>query len=173
MDIPLGVTWLFDVGDKVVYPMHGAGVIEGIEEKEILGEKKKYFVMRMPIGDMKVMVPMENVDHIGLRQVVGNEAVNRVMDIMGEREIDLQSNWNQRYRANMDKMKSGDIYELADVVRNLMIRDRSKGLSTGERKMLDQAKQILISELALVKDMDSKEVFSMLDGLVKKKDASL
>lgn len=153
--------------------MHGAGVIEGIEEKEILGEKKKYFVMRMPIGDMKVMVPMENVDHIGLRQVVGNEAVNRVMDIMGEREIDLQSNWNQRYRANMDKMKSGDIYELADVVRNLMIRDRSKGLSTGERKMLDQAKQILISELALVKDMDSKEVFSMLDGLVKKKDASL
>lgn len=160
---------MFDVGDKVVYPMHGAGVIEGIEEKEILGEKKKYFVMRMPIGDMKVMVPMENVDHIGLRQVVGNEAVNRVMDIMGEREIDLQSNWNQRYRANMDKMKSGDIYELADVVRNLMIRDRSKGLSTGERKMLDQAKQILISELALVKDMDSKEVFSMLDGLVKKK----
>lgn len=164
---------MFAIGDKVVYPMHGAGVIEGIEEKEILGEKKKYFVMRMPIGDMKVMVPMENVDHIGLRQVVGNEAVNRVMDIMGERDIDIQPNWNQRYRANMDKMKSGDIYELADVVRNLMIRDRSKGLSTGERKMLDQAKQILISELALVKDMDSKEVFSMLDGLVKKKDASL
>lgn len=153
--------------------MHGAGVIEGIEEKEILGQRKKYFVMRMPIGDMKVMVPMENVDHIGLRQVVGNDAVNRVMDILGERDIDLQSNWNQRYRANMDKMKSGDIYELADVVRNLMIRDRSKGLSTGERKMLDQAKQILISELALVKDMDSKEVFIMLDGLVKKKDASL
>jgi CarD family transcriptional regulator len=153
--------------------MHGAGVIEGIEEKEILGQRKKYFVMRMPIGDMKVMVPMENVDHIGLRQVVGNDAVNRVMDILGERDTDLQSNWNQRYRANMDKMKSGDIYELADVVRNLMIRDRSKGLSTGERKMLDQAKQILISELALVKDMDSKEVFSMLDGLVKKKDASL
>jgi CarD family transcriptional regulator len=153
--------------------MHGAGVIEGIEEKEILGQRKKYFVMRMPIGDMKVMGPMENVDHIGLRQVVGNDAVNRVMDILGERDTDLQSNWNQRYRANMDKMKSGDIYELADVVRNLMIRDRSKGLSTGERKMLDQAKQILISELALVKDMDSKEVFSMLDGLVKKKDASL
>lgn len=164
---------MFAIGDKVVYPMHGAGVIEGIEEKEILGQRKKYFVMRMPIGDMKVMVPMENVDHIGLRQVVGNEAVNRVMDIMGERDIDIQPNWNQRYRANMDKMKSGDIYELADVVRNLMIRDRSKGLSTGERKMLDQAKQILISELALVKDMDSKEVFSMLDGLVKKKDASL
>jgi CarD family transcriptional regulator len=153
--------------------MHGAGVIEGIEEKEILGQRKKYFVMRMPIGDMKVMVPMENVDHIGLRQVVGNEAVNRVMNILGERDTELQTNWNQRYRANMDKMKSGDIYELADVVRNLMIRDRSKGLSTGERKMLDQAKQILISELALVKDMESKDVFTMLDGLVKKKDASL
>jgi CarD family transcriptional regulator len=164
---------LFDVGDKVVYPMHGAGVIEGIEEKEILGQRKKYFVMRMPIGDMKVMVPMENVDHIGLRQVVGNEAVNRVMNILGERDTELQTNWNQRYRANMDKMKSGDIYELADVVRNLMIRDRSKGLSTGERKMLDQAKQILISELALVKEMESKDVFTMLDGLVRKKDASL
>jgi CarD family transcriptional regulator len=164
---------LFDVGDKVVYPMHGAGVIEGIEEKEILGQRKKYFVMRMPIGDMKVMVPMENVDHIGLRQVVGDDAVNRVMTILGERDTELQTNWNQRYRANMDKMKSGDIYELADVVRNLMIRDRSKGLSTGERKMLDQAKQILISELALVKEMESKDVFTMLDGLVRKKDASL
>jgi CarD family transcriptional regulator len=153
--------------------MHGAGVIEGIEEKEILGQKKKYYVMRMPIGEMKVMIPMENVNHIGLRQVVENEAVNRVMNILGEQDTDNTTNWNQRYRANMDKIKSGDIYEVAGVVRSLMIRERAKGLSTGERKMLDQAKQILISELALVKDMESQDVFTMLDGLVKEKDASL
>lgn len=164
---------MFDVGDKVVYPMHGAGIIEGIEEKEILGQTKKYFIMRMPIGDMKVMIPMENVTHIGLRQVVGSEAVNQVMDILGTDTSEVQSNWNQRYRANMDKLKSGDIYEIADVVRSLMVRDRSKGLSTGERKMLDQAKQILISELALVEDRTSDELFSMLDGIVYEKDASL
>lgn len=164
---------MFDVGDKVVYPMHGAGIIEGIEEKEILGQKKKYFIMRMPIGDMKVMIPMESVTNIGLRQVVGIEAVNQVMDILGTDTSDAQSNWNQRYRANMDKMKSGDIYEIADVVRSLMVRDRSKGLSTGERKMLDQAKQILISEIALVENRTSDELFSMLDGIVYEKDASL
>ncbi|GAA0380742.1 CarD family transcriptional regulator [Bacillus horti] len=164
---------MFDVGDKVVYPMHGAGIIEGIEEKEILGQKKKYFIMRMPIGEMKVMIPMENVSHIGLRQVVGLDAVNRVMDILGTDTSDEEANWNQRYRANMDKMKSGDIYEIADVVRSLMVRDRAKGLSTGERKMLDQAKQILISELALVEDRTSDELFSMLDGIVYEKDASL
>jgi CarD family transcriptional regulator len=163
---------LFDIGDKVVYPMHGAGVIEGIEEKEILGQKKKYYIMRMPIGDMKVMIPMEKVEDIGLRQVVQNDAVHQVMDILGEQEVDNSINWNQRYRANMDKIKSGDIYEVAGVVRSLMIRDRSKGLSTGERKMLEQAKQILISELALVKNMESQDVFSMLDDLVKEKDAS-
>ncbi len=169
----LGGDMMFDIGDKVVYPMHGAGVIEGIEEKEILGQKKKYFVMRMPIGDMKVMIPMENVNHIGLRQVVENEAINRVMDILGEQEQDLATNWNQRYRANMDKIKSGDIYEVAGVVRSLMIRDRAKGLSTGERKMLDQAKQILISEMALVQNLESKEVFTLLDGLIKERDASM
>jgi len=164
---------MFDIGDKVVYPMHGAGVIESIEEKEILGQKKKYFVMRMPIGDMKVMIPMENVGHIGLRQVVASEAIHRVMDILGETDQDYGTNWNQRYRANMDKIKSGDIYEVAGVVRSLMIRDRAKGLSTGERKMLDQAKQILISEMALVQEIESKDVFSLLDGIVKEKDASL
>ncbi|WP_202081215.1 CarD family transcriptional regulator [Caldalkalibacillus salinus] len=164
---------MFGVGDKVVYPMHGAGVIEGIEEKEILGQKKKYFVMRMPVGEMKVMIPLENVNHIGLRTVVEDEAVNQVMDILGGDIEDQKANWNQRYRANMDKMKSGDIYELADVVRSLMHRDHTKGLSTGERKMLDQAKQILISELALVKNQNSDDLYSMLDGLVNERDASL
>jgi len=164
---------LFGIGDKVVYPMHGAGVIESIEEKEILGNTKKYYIMRMPIGDMKLMIPLDKVDHIGLRQVVQTDTVQRVLTMLSEEEDDTHINWNQRYRANMDKMKSGDIYDIAGVVRNLMLREREKGLSTGERKMLDQAKQILISEVALVKEMKSTEVFSLLDDLVKENNASL
>lgn len=164
---------MFAVGDKVVYPMHGAGIIEAIEEQEILGEIKKYYVMRIPLGDMKVMIPMDNVEHVGLREVVGPDVVKEVMNIISEQETDMSKNWNQRYRANMDKIKSGDICEVAGVVRNLMFRDREKGLSTGERKMLDQAKQILISELALAQDIDSEEVVTTLTELVyEQKDAS-
>lgn len=157
---------MFNIGDKVVYPMHGAGVIESIEEKEILGERKKYYVMRMPIGDMKVMIPMNNVQSIGLREVVDEETVERVIARLRNRDKGLTANWNRRYRANMDKMKSGDIYEVADVVRSLMLRDREKGLSTGERKMLDNARQILISELVLAKGMNEEQAFSLLDELV-------
>jgi CarD family transcriptional regulator len=157
---------LFNIGDKVVYPMHGAGVIESIEEKEILGERKKYYVMRMPIGDMKVMIPMNNVQSIGLREVVDEETVERVIVRLRNRDKGLTDNWNRRYRANMDKIKSGDIYEVADVVRSLMLRDREKGLSTGERKMLDNARQILISELVLAKGMNEEQAFSLLDELV-------
>lgn len=157
---------MFNIGDKVVYPMHGAGVIESIEEKEILGERKKYYVMRMPIGDMKVMIPMNNVKNIGLREVVDEETVERVIARLRNRDKGLTANWNRRYRANMDKMKSGDIYEVADVVRSLMLRDREKGLSTGERKMLDNARQILISELVLAKGIKEEQAFSLLDELV-------
>lgn len=164
---------MFAVGDKVVYPMHGAGIIEAIEEQEILGELKKYYVMRIPLGDMKVMIPMDNVEHIGLREVVGPDVVEQVMNIIREQDTDTSMNWNQRYRANMDKIKSGDICQVADVVRSLMFRDREKGLSTGERKMLDQAKQILISELALAQDIDCQEVVTTITQLVyEQKDAS-
>lgn len=164
---------MFDVGDKVVYPLHGAGVIEGIEEKVILGEKKKYFVMHMPVGEMKVMIPMENVDYLGLRQIVEKEAIHQVMGILGSQLEESNQNWNQRYRANMDKMKTGDIYELADVVRSLIIREREKGLSTGERKMLDQARLILISELALVQNINTDQVYSMIDNVLPIKNASV
>lgn len=166
------VTYLFNVGDKVVYPMHGAGIIEAIEEKEILGEIKKYYIMRIPIGDMKVMIPMGSVDDIGLREVVDDEAIEQVLGILKNDQTIMSSNWNRRYRANLDKMKSGDIYEIADVVRNLMLRDQEKGLSTGERKMLDNAKQILISELVLAKELNQEEAFNLLDNIVSEKNAS-
>ncbi|OYD06563.1 CarD family transcriptional regulator [Paludifilum halophilum] len=157
---------MFNIGDKVVYPMHGAGIIESIEEKEILGESRRYYVMRMPIGDMKVMIPMSNVDSIGLREVVDEETITEVIEEMANGDHDVSNNWNRRYRANLDKMKSGDIHDMADVVCCLMLREREKGLSTGERKMLDNARQILISELVLAKEIDESQAFLLLDEVI-------
>lgn len=157
---------MFNIGDKVVYPMHGAGIIEAIEEKEILGESQPYYVMRMPVGDMKVMIPMSKVESIGLREVVDEETISKVIERLANGSSDGSSNWNRRYRANLDKMKSGDIHDLADVVRCLMLREKEKGLSTGERKMLDNARQILISEMVLAKEMDEPQALGLLDKII-------
>jgi CarD family transcriptional regulator len=138
--------------------MHGAGVIVAIEEREVLGERQKYYIMQLPIGDMKVMIPMNAVDDLGLRQVIGPEEVERVYQVLQGEETAMSSNWNRRYRANMEKIRSGDIYEVAEVVRNLTIRDIEKGLSTGERKMLDTARQILVSELVIAQNSTREEV---------------
>ncbi|KNZ68465.1 CarD family transcriptional regulator [Thermincola ferriacetica] len=154
---------MFNIGDKVVYPMHGAGIIEAIEEKEVLGEVRSYYVMRLPIGDMKVMIPTSNVKDLGLRQVIDEEGVQRVLNILSEKDTAMSANWNKRYRTNMEKIKSGNIFEVAEVVRNLMRRDQEKGLSTGERKMLENARQILISELVLARGVKEEKVQSMLD----------
>lgn len=157
---------MFKVGDKVVYPMHGAGIIEAIEEKEVLGEKRKYYILRMPIGDMKVMVPLNNVEELGLREVTDETGISRVMQILKNREETLSTNWNRRYRANMEKIKSGDIFKVAEVVSSLMLREREKGLSTGERKMLENARQILVSEIVLAKDLEEGAVSDLLEGVL-------
>ncbi len=154
---------MFKIGDKIVYPMHGAGIIESIEEKEILGEMRRYYVLRMPIGDMKVMIPIMNVQDIGLRKVIDEEGVLRVLSILQEKDSPMNTNWNRRYRNNMEKIKSGNVFELAEVVRNLSTRDKDKGLSTGEKKMLDNARQILISELVLVKDSKEDKIKNLLE----------
>lgn len=156
---------MYNVGDHVVYPMHGAGVIVAIEEREVLGERQKYYIMQLPIGDMKVMIPMNAVDDLGLRQVIGPEEVERVYQVLQGEETAMSSNWNRRYRANMEKIKSGDIYEVAEVVRNLTIRDIEKGLSTGERKMLDTARQILVSELVIAQNSTREEVEEAIQGI--------
>lgn len=162
------VLCLFKVGDKVVYPMHGAGIIEAIEEKEILGETREYYVMHLPVGNIKVMVPMKNAKDIGIREVIDEQGVNRVIEILEDKGETESTNWNHRYRANLDKMKSGDVYELAGVVRSLMLRDSGKGLSTGERKMLDNAKQMLISELVLAKGLDEERALQLLDEIIQR-----
>jgi len=158
---------MFNVGDKIVYPMHGAGVIESIEEKEILGQKQDYYVVKMPLGDMRVLIPTNNVDDIGIRGVIGLQDVDKVFAILQEQNINVTSNWNKRYRENMIKIKSGNIFEVADVVRVLMLREKEKGLSTGERKMLNSARQILISELVLAKGTDQIEIEGIINDYVR------
>lgn len=140
---------MYNIGDSVVYPTHGAGVIEGIEQKEVLGKLQSYYVMRMPIGDMRVMVPMENAAEIGVRSVIDRQTAEKVLDSFRTAEIDVIQNWSKRFRDNMERIKSGNLYEVCAVIKSLMLRDRQKGLSTGERKMLSNAKQILISEIVV------------------------
>jgi CarD family transcriptional regulator len=146
--------------------MHGAGVIESIEEREILGQKQNYYIVRMPIGDMKVMIPIDNVEDIGIREIIGVQEVEKVIETLKEQNTIVTNNWNKRYRENMGKIKTGDIFEVAEVVKTLMVRDKEKGLSTGEKKMLNNAKQILISELVLAKGVDHSEIESAIDNIV-------
>jgi len=146
--------------------MHGAGIIESIEDREVLGEKRSYYIMKIPIGDMKVMVPMDNVQDIGLRQIIATNEMDGVLGILQDKNSTMNVSWNKRYRANMDKIKSGNIFEVAEVIRNLTIRDKDKGLSTGERKMLENAKRILISELVLVKDIAEDQVKDLLHDVL-------
>ncbi|HHX13811.1 MAG TPA: CarD family transcriptional regulator [Clostridiales bacterium] len=140
---------MFVVGDKIVYPMHGAGIIEDVEEKKILGETKEYFVLRVPGGDMKIMIPVHNVEEIGIRSVISEEEIAPLFSMLEGPSSSMPDNWNRRYRENMEKLKTGDIFQVAEVVRNLLRADQIKKLSTGEKKMLTNAKQILISEITL------------------------
>ncbi|AEG58564.1 CarD family transcriptional regulator [Desulforamulus ruminis] len=154
---------MFKIGDKVVYPMHGAGVIEAIEEKEVLGEKRQYYILRLPIGDMKVMIPINNSGDVGLREIIDPEEIKTVIGVLQGQTTVMSTNWNRRYRANLEKIKSGDIFEVAEVVRNLLTRDKEKGLSSGERKMLENARQILISEMVLAAELEEDTARSLID----------
>ena len=148
---------MYNVGDKVVYPMHGAGIVDSIEEKEVLGEKQSYYILKMP-GEVKVMVPTQTAEQHGIRNIIDKTEAEKVFNILEQDETEMEKNWNKRYRENMDKMKSGNIYEIADVVRNLSFKQKEKGLSTGEKKMLHNAKQILVSELVLAEHATQDEV---------------
>lgn len=154
---------MFKVGDRVVYPMHGAGIIQSIESREVLGERQTYYIMRLPIGDMTVMIPTNGAEQVGLRAVVDDEAMGKVVEVLQAEATSMSTNWNRRYRANTEKLKTGDIFEVAEVVRNLALRDQEKGLSTGERKMLDNSRQILVSELVLARGLDEEEAMQILE----------
>lgn len=158
---------MYDIGDKVVYPMHGAGIIEAIEQGEIMGEVKNYYVLRIPVGDMKVMVPMDKADDVGLREVIDSLEADKVLNEFKIYKAEIDANWNKRYRENMARIKSGDIYEVARVVKSLMYREMEKGLSTGEHKMLSNAKQILISELIVAKMKNKEEIEKLMIDIIK------
>lgn len=156
---------MFNVGDKVVYPMHGAGVIESIEEKAILDEKQSYYIIKMP-GEVKVMVPTAKAEEIGVRNIIDKASAEKVIKVLEQESTEMSMNWNKRYRDNMEKMKTGNIYEVADIVRNLSFKQKEKGLSTGEKKMLHNAKQILVSELVLAEHATQDEVEELVDNKI-------
>ena len=156
---------MFNVGDKVVYPMHGAGTIEGIEEKDILVEKQAYYIIKMP-GEVKVMVPTAKAEGIGVRDIIDKETAGKVFKVLETDSTQMDMNWNKRYRDNMEKMKSGDAYEIADVVRNLSFKQKEKGLSTGEKKMLLNAKQILVSELTLAENSNKEQMEELVNDTI-------
>ncbi|WP_071026810.1 CarD family transcriptional regulator [Peptoniphilus raoultii] len=158
---------MFNIGDKVVYPMHGAGTIVAIEEREILGKKHKYYIILLPINRLKVMVPVKNADAAGLRNILEVEDMEKVLTALSSDVImKMPKNWNRRYKFNLERIKSGDLMEIADVIKSLEKLDTKKSLSTGERKILTEARSIIISEMALVFDKEVEEVVSMVDEAI-------
>jgi CarD family transcriptional regulator len=157
---------LYKVGDKVVYPHHGAGTVVKKEKREVLGEKREYLTIKILHNDKTVNVPSENAESVGLRKVIGEDMVKVVVKALTGGGTQMPKNWNRRFKHNRDKMKTGDILELAEVVRNLSLRDSEKGLSTGEKQMFVKAKKILASELMYAKDMDEEEAAEWLDDVL-------
>jgi len=157
---------LYKVGDKVVYPHHGAGTVVKKEKREVLGEKREYLTIKILHNDMTVNVPSQNAEKVGLRKVIGEDMVKVVVKALTGGGTQMPKNWNRRFKHNRDKMKTGDILELAEVVRNLSLRDREKGLSTGEKQMFVKAKKILASELMYAKDLDEEATAEWLEGVL-------
>ena len=158
---------MFTKGDKVVYPHHGAAVIEDLVEREIFGERRTYFKLRLAHGDLTLMVPIDNTEEVGLRGVVSKREVKKVFDLLREEEEAIATNWSRRYKTNLAKLSSGDIYQVAEVVRNLSIREKEKGLSAGEKHMLAKARQILVSELTFAFDSTEEKAEAMLDKVLE------
>ena len=147
---------MFEIGDEVVYPQHGAAVVQRREIKEAFGQQREYLVLRMAQGNLTVMVPAENTDGVGLREVINAQEVEDVFDVLRKKEARMPTNWSRRFKNHSEKLRSGDIYQLAEVVRNLSIRDRDKGLSHGEKRMLIRARQIMVSELVFALKVDEE-----------------
>jgi CarD family transcriptional regulator, regulator of rRNA transcription len=157
----------FSVGDKVVYPHHGAAVIEGMEQKELFGEKREYFILKLAYGELTLMVPTDSTEEVGIREVTPENEMPKVFKVLRKQEETTNTtNWSRRFKANVEKLRSGDIYKVAEVVRSLHQRDKEKGLSAGEKRMLTRARQILVSELTFSKDCDEAAAEKLLDEVL-------
>jgi len=157
----------FRVGDKVVYPHHGAAVIEGTQQRVIEGETREYWVLRLSYGDLTLMVPTDGADEVGLRGVVPKNELEQVYKVLqSKKQAPAPSNWSRRFNSHVEKLRSGDIYQVAEVVRNLSNRDKDKGLSAGEKRMLTKARQILLSELTFAAGVKEEKAEAMLDEIL-------
>ena len=154
---------IFHVGDRVAHPMHGAGIIDRIEKKKVGMDVKEYYVVKLPMGEMRVLIPVDSCQAIGVRPIVGYEEAESILNAIPALKITMTQNWNKRYRENMLRIKSGDLMEVAIVVKGLMTRESARGLSTGERKMLHSAKQILLSEMVMSLRGNYEELERRLD----------
>ena len=157
---------MFKIGDKIVYPNHGAGTIDSIEKKEFLGEEKDYFILKMPIGSMDISIPIANIDKMNIREVIDKEEGDQVLKILDDEPTKMPSNWNVRYRQNQEVIKTGDIFEIAKMVRNLAILDKEKGLSTTEKKLLNRARRIMASELVMAGSLKKDQAEEMIDEYI-------
>ena len=154
----------FQVGDRIAHPLHGAGIIERVEKRRVNGREREYYVLKLPEGDMVVMIPTDTCDEIGVRPIVCSQEIENLFSRIPEIETDMTANWNKRYRENMTRIRSGDILEVAAVIKCLMRRDAERGLSTGERRMLHSAKRILLSEIVMANDSTMDEAEARLDS---------
>lgn len=152
----------YSIGDRIVYPLHGAGVISSIEEKEVMGEIKQYYYLELPFGNTVVMIPVDNVSMNGVREIIDQDELPKILGHMKDSFIECNKNWNKRHRENLERLKSGDIYEVIDVYKSLICRDNEKGLSMGEKKMLSNSRNILYSELMLSSGKDEEEIEALV-----------
>ncbi|MBO5340994.1 MAG: CarD family transcriptional regulator [Oscillospiraceae bacterium] len=156
---------MFREGDKIVHPMHGAGIVESIVEKKVNGVTREYYVLKLPVRSMVVMIPTDSCQEIGVRPIVDSRQAEQIIAQLDRIEVDFEQNWNRRYRENMERLKSGDLTQVARVIKGLMQRDAQRGLSTGERKMLHSAKEIFISEIVLAQSVTYEDVELRIDAV--------
>ena len=154
---------MFKIGDKIVYPMHGAGIIDSVQTKEFLGEEKEYFILKMPIGNMDISIPKANINKMNIRDVISKKEGEEILAILEDDPKDLNPNWNLRYRENQEILKTGDIFKIAVMVRDLVALDDDKGLSTTEKKLLNRARRIMASELVMSGSLERDEAEKMID----------
>ena len=154
---------MFSIGDLVVHPMHGAGVIDDIVREKVAGATQEYYVFKMPVGGLVLKIPVANSAAVGLRGIISRAEAEALLDALPDLTVETNANWNKRYQENLTRLKSGDLYQVAQVIKSLMQRDSVRGLSTGERKMLHNAKQVMITELVLAESSPYQEVETRID----------
>lgn len=157
---------MYKVGDKIVYPMHGAGIIEAIEEREIFDEVSTFYIMQIVSEGLQILIPIDKVDDIGVRNIVSSDVIDEMLETMKTPMDEMEKNWNRRYRNHLEHLKTGDIFEVAKVVKNLILLDRKKGLSTGEKKMLNNARNFIVSEMVLIEKRDKDDIIDLINDSV-------